>query len=426
MASRPRRPTFDELTALVAERITPRFQTPPHPDEMAAEFAGDPELLRRIRDIEIELEEPESIDVSHFGYPEQRATLHFPQPCSPRFVDFTWRQSPSMFRERYQALACFTIHFGDHREQWHMEASAFERHGWGRDHLLMEMLCLALTVGVRRQMRAVLAEARAGDRFRDDLRRRLPTLTWDGRRARSFHEYEEFIGIGDYPRPPMVRHVMQTARERPYRAELERLRRDPANFMQECMGAFDVGVDEGAQENSITVVEQRADGMRANGLRIDARMIGVLSELGRPMERAATAGLEAFVAGLKLGGRSVNEDGMWFDHHTLSREVDTRAERLLLDHLSEAQRAEYVREKRITVEARSGRAYVIHRKRTYNVTQLSRAGLPKRQLCVVTDTPYSLPIADVMLMQMILLRNDEAGYLKTANSCRLDGKGERR
>jgi hypothetical protein len=119
-----------------------------------------------------------------------------------------------------------------------------------------------------------------------------------------------------------------------------------------------------------------------------------------------------------------NEDGMWFDYHTVDREADERAERLLLAHLTDEQRSEYTQHKRITLEAKSGCKYTVHRARTYNVIQYGRNGKPARKLCVVPDSPYRVPIADVMLMQMVLIRNDEKGYLRTANKYRIDGQQE--
>lgn len=93
----------------------------------------------------------------------------------------------------------------------------------------------------------------------------------------------------------------------------------------------------------------------------------------------------------------------------------TRAEVLLKAHLDIAQRQQYEAEHCFDVGSADGaRTYRLSHGVTHNVTLLDAAtGQPVRTYCA--HPVGDLPVADVLLAQMLLLTCDEAAFLRVAN-----------
>jgi hypothetical protein len=92
------------------------------------------------------------------------------------------------------------------------------------------------------------------------------------------------------------------------------------------------------------------------------------------------------------------------------RGPELRARRLLLRHLSPAQRQTWKRHRWFEV-AGQGCVYRIHEGRAMNVKQL-RPGQPVATLCAF---PRGVPMGDVLLAQKLMLETDEAGFLRVAH-----------
>lgn len=98
--------------------------------------------------------------------------------------------------------------------------------------------------------------------------------------------------------------------------------------------------------------------------------------------------------------------------HVAARE---RAEALLQDHLTKAQRAEMKKHHRITVVGSRGRRYCIH-------TRGSAAGNVEVKQAVGNGTaaflcahPSGVPLADAFLAQKLHIEADEESFLQVAN-----------
>jgi hypothetical protein len=88
--------------------------------------------------------------------------------------------------------------------------------------------------------------------------------------------------------------------------------------------------------------------------------------------------------------------------------------RLLTEHLSHAQRAQYVRFNYFdVVGGDSGRRYRIRHGQVLNVELLDKAG---RRLCLMCFMPAgNLPLGDVMLAQKLALESFEIEAIKVAH-----------
>jgi len=97
-------------------------------------------------------------------------------------------------------------------------------------------------------------------------------------------------------------------------------------------------------------------------------------------------------------------------------EAKAKAEKLLLDQLDKAQRAEYKESQQFHVKSCNGKMYKITRKRSFNVTG------PKGE-CYCGQTPDT-PIEDQMLAQKLLLEHDPERLFKNSNKLAANGMYE--
>lgn len=90
-----------------------------------------------------------------------------------------------------------------------------------------------------------------------------------------------------------------------------------------------------------------------------------------------------------------------------------RAEKLLLEHLSEEQRKEWVTSRQFHLHSQSGRRYCIKAGRQHNVFEVDANGRRLKELCGhVRDV---VPNEDNVLAQKLALELMEADFLKTCN-----------
>lgn len=91
-----------------------------------------------------------------------------------------------------------------------------------------------------------------------------------------------------------------------------------------------------------------------------------------------------------------------------------RARQLLLGELDPVQRAQFEAEGHFIVRGRRGRSYRIRRGISGNIDMLQRGRVISR-LCVHPHGAHAMPPEDVMLAQLLHLRDDERGVLQVAN-----------
>ena len=90
-----------------------------------------------------------------------------------------------------------------------------------------------------------------------------------------------------------------------------------------------------------------------------------------------------------------------------------RAKALLLEHLSDEQRAEYEEHQYFHVLSEGGRLYRIKHGSAGNVYRIGTDGSVEHKFCI--HARDSVPHEDNMLAQMLLLRLDEEQFLTVAN-----------
>lgn len=98
-------------------------------------------------------------------------------------------------------------------------------------------------------------------------------------------------------------------------------------------------------------------------------------------------------------------------HAAAAEAAVSRADQLLLSLLDDEQRDQVQREKFFELKV-SGRVYRIHRGRAGNV-QLVEGGKPVAKYCAHPD--LWTPDGDAMIAQMMMLKTNEAEFLKIAN-----------
>lgn len=101
------------------------------------------------------------------------------------------------------------------------------------------------------------------------------------------------------------------------------------------------------------------------------------------------------------------------------RMAELRAERLLLEHLSPAQRAEYRADGEFTVLASGGRRYLIRKGRQHNVFELDDEGVRVKELC--GHVSERVPDADNILAQKLWLETAEDEFVAKCNIWDLTG-----
>lgn len=98
-------------------------------------------------------------------------------------------------------------------------------------------------------------------------------------------------------------------------------------------------------------------------------------------------------------------------------EAQDRAEALLQQFLSPAQREQFARSSAFTVTAKSGRRYSLRRGWAGNVFLLDFHDRDVVRLCLHPET--TIPRADLLIAQKMLLEADEDAFLRTANKVHL-------
>lgn len=98
-----------------------------------------------------------------------------------------------------------------------------------------------------------------------------------------------------------------------------------------------------------------------------------------------------------------------------------RAERLLLEHLTEAQVAEWKEGRHFTITSQSGRRFRIHYAPANNILELGEDGRVVAEHCVVSTV--SVPMPDQLLMQKLMLEYNEREFWRVARSSRMPEAG---
>lgn len=95
-----------------------------------------------------------------------------------------------------------------------------------------------------------------------------------------------------------------------------------------------------------------------------------------------------------------------------AKEVNDRAEELLLRHLNKDQQAEYKKDSVVHVCVKSGRRY---RLQSGSVTVVDKAGKRVESMCCHVPHSYALPTPDQVLAQMLWLTHHEDEFRRTAH-----------
>jgi hypothetical protein len=95
--------------------------------------------------------------------------------------------------------------------------------------------------------------------------------------------------------------------------------------------------------------------------------------------------------------------------------AETRAERLLFTILTPSQVKQYTDDRffDVTIPA-TGRIYRLRHGRSMNV-ELIEAGKPKIKFCAHPHNAYEVPVPDVLLSQLLMLKSSEQAFLQIAN-----------
>lgn len=99
-------------------------------------------------------------------------------------------------------------------------------------------------------------------------------------------------------------------------------------------------------------------------------------------------------------------------------EADKKAEVLLRGILTPQQIADYEQHKRFDVVSQSGKVYRLNRGVVRNVVLLDASGKSVRGFCI--HPRETVPVADVLVAQKLLIEADEKRFLETANSFALN------
>jgi hypothetical protein len=95
------------------------------------------------------------------------------------------------------------------------------------------------------------------------------------------------------------------------------------------------------------------------------------------------------------------------------KEADAKADELLRKHLSLRQRRQYRRNRSFCVRARDGTQFRIKHGWAGNIEELNAAGKPVNRFCI--HPVDSVPYADNLLAQKLLLETDPDKFRKIAN-----------
>jgi hypothetical protein len=98
-------------------------------------------------------------------------------------------------------------------------------------------------------------------------------------------------------------------------------------------------------------------------------------------------------------------------------EAHARAEDLLKQMLSAAQKKEYETAREFTVVTESGKRYKIRHGWAGNVDEIDESGKAAARYCI--HPTIGCPHPDNMLAQKLMLETDEKAFLKIANKTRL-------
>jgi hypothetical protein len=126
----------------------------------------------------------------------------------------------------------------------------------------------------------------------------------------------------------------------------------------------------------------------------------------RGRQEASRRAQERVVAELERTARQVEER---------RQAAAARARQLLLGELDPVQRAQFEAEGHFVVIGRRGGRYRIRPAVSANIDTLDRRGRVTGRLCVHPQRAYDFPVEDVMLAQLLHLRDDERALLRIAN-----------
>ncbi len=101
------------------------------------------------------------------------------------------------------------------------------------------------------------------------------------------------------------------------------------------------------------------------------------------------------------------------EHQRAYEAAATRAEALLREHLDAEQQGQLERDQAFLVSLTTGRRYRIQRGQQGNVFELDAQGRRVRKFCIHPD--LSIPVADSMLAQKLMLEHDEVSFRMIAN-----------
>lgn len=93
-------------------------------------------------------------------------------------------------------------------------------------------------------------------------------------------------------------------------------------------------------------------------------------------------------------------------------EAPKRAEKLLLENLTEEQRADYKRERCFIATSPCGRRFRISYGKSQNIDEIDKSGYPTRNWCI--HTSLECPTEDHLLAQKLIIENDFERFKRVA------------
>lgn len=95
------------------------------------------------------------------------------------------------------------------------------------------------------------------------------------------------------------------------------------------------------------------------------------------------------------------------------KEAERKAEKLLIEHLNNQQKKSYKKDKSFEMQSQSGRRFILCSARVRNVEELDETGGKMASFCI--HPTESIPLADQLLMQKLMLENHEKDFMRIAN-----------
>jgi hypothetical protein len=94
-------------------------------------------------------------------------------------------------------------------------------------------------------------------------------------------------------------------------------------------------------------------------------------------------------------------------------EANYRAEKLLMSHLNEEQRLEWLQHRYFTVTSQSGKCFQIVDNPFQNIWELDKKGRRCVNYCIVF-MKEDMPLSDLLLVQKLMLESNESEFMKIA------------